>query len=317
MHRRDLLTLAPVALAASVPLARPAVAETLALIPAAQRFGIGDITVTAISDGSLGLNHEVLLGIEQGDYDEIMAANFFDVGFETAFNAFLVETGDEVVLIDCGTGGAFGDTAGFFADNLAALGIAPGSVTKLLFTHLHPDHVGGAFTDAGAVFPNAEFAAHEADLAFWVTEADFAAAPEMVQGFAQASQAAVAAYQDRLLPFTGEAQLARGVTAFPLLGHTPGHSGFRIDGGTAQLLIWGDIVHIAPVQLARPDVSIVFDVDPAAAAATRERVLDLAATDRLLVAGSHIAFPGFVHIARDGDAYRAERAPFDYAAARG
>lgn len=324
MHRRDLIRLAPAtALAgAAAQFARPASAQAPAdlrsLLPAAQRFRIGDIAVTAISDGYLPINHEPLIGIEKSDYDAILTENFLDPSsFNTAFNGFLVQTGDEVVLIDTGTGGAFGDTGGFFAENLAATGISPEQVTKVVATHLHPDHVGGSFTEQSAVFANAEFVVHEADLDFWVREADFGSASEMVQGFAQAAQTAVSAYDGRLAPFTGEAQVARGVTAMPLPGHTPGHAGFRIDGGDAQLLIWADIVHVAPVQLARPGVSIAFDVDPEEAAATRERVLDLTATDRLLVAGSHIAFPGFVHIARAGDGYRAERAPYDYTAMRG
>jgi glyoxylase-like metal-dependent hydrolase (beta-lactamase superfamily II) len=87
-------------------------------------------------------------------------------------------------------------------------------------------------------------------------------------------------------------------------GHTPGHTGYLIASGDGSLMIWGDIVHIQDVQIPRPDTTFFTDVDLAAAAATRRRVLDMVATDRLLVGGMHIHFPGLAHVVRDGTSFR-------------
>ena len=316
MQRRQFLSLAPAAGLATLPatFAR-AHDDAPHTIPQAQRRAVGDITVTALSDGGIALGHAPLQGISEDDYAAILTAAHRDpAGYLSGVNAFLIETGDLKVLVDCGTGGAFGPEIDNLPANLAATGITPGNVTHLFATHLHPDHVGGAVRDGLAVFPNAELVVHDADRAFWGEPANFTAMPEMMQNFAAMAQGVLAAYGDRLRTFDGEAEIAPGLTAMPLPGHTPGHSGLMIASGDASLLIWADIVHVAPVQLARPEVTIGFDVDPAQAAATRAALLDRVSADRLMIAGSHIAFPGLVSIARAGDGYAAIPAPFDYAA---
>jgi glyoxylase-like metal-dependent hydrolase (beta-lactamase superfamily II) len=90
----------------------------------------------------------------------------------------------------------------------------------------------------------------------------------------------------------------------PIPGHTPGHSGYLISSGGQELLIWGDVVHVPEVQVALPDAGTNFDVDFEEARKSRKRVLDQVASDRLLVAGMHLHFPGFYHVARQGDGYR-------------
>jgi glyoxylase-like metal-dependent hydrolase (beta-lactamase superfamily II) len=92
-----------------------------------------------------------------------------------------------------------------------------------------------------------------------------------------------------------------GVTAVPLYGHTPGHTGYMVSSQGEQLLIWGDIVHIPDIQTRRPDVYMEPDVDGQAAIATRKRIFDQVATDRLLVAGMHMHFPGFLNLNRRTD----------------
>jgi glyoxylase-like metal-dependent hydrolase (beta-lactamase superfamily II) len=317
MKRRQFLSLAPAAGLAALPAGiAPAAGHGGApALHEAQRRSVGDITVTALSDGGISLGHAPLQGISEEDYAAILRAGFHDpAGYTSGVNAFLVETGALKVLVDAGTGGFFGPEVDNLPANLAATGVAPGDITHVFATHLHPDHVGGALRDGAAVFPGAELVVHEADRAFWGDEGRFADGPEMMQAFAGLSQAVLAAYGDRLRVFDAETEIAPGLTALPLPGHTPGHSGLMIASGNDALLIWADIVHVAPVQLARPEVTIGFDVDPAQAAASRAAILDRVAAERLLVAGSHIPFPGLVHIAADGSGYRAVPAAFDYAA---
>ncbi len=320
MRRRQFLSTAPLAgLAglAAAGTATPAFAASHATpggqVPAVQRFGIGDITVTCLGDGSLHIGPDALIGIDAEGYRSLMEEHFRNPEtFPTAVNAFAIETGGETLLVDAGTADAMGPSLGKLPGNLEAAGIDPGSVTRLLATHLHPDHVGGALADGAAAFPNAELAVHEADQAFWSDDANFSGMGEMVQGFAKLAQDVLSAYSDRLVTFSGEEEVAPGVTAMPLPGHTPGHSGFMVSSGDSSLLIWADIVHVTPVQFARPDVAIGFDVDPETAVKTRKSILDRVVADRLMVAGSHIGFPGVVNVARDGEGYRMVPANWDY-----
>ncbi len=95
-----------------------------------------------------------------------------------------------------------------------------------------------------------------------------------------------------------------GITAVPLPGHTIGHTGYRIDLGRESLLVWGDIVHFPHIQIPWPQAALPFDQDATSAAATRARILDEAASDRLLIAGMHLGPPGFLRIERHGQAFR-------------
>ena len=137
-------------------------------------------------------------------------------------------------------------------------------------------------------------------------------APEEVRQFFDLAMAAVGAFGDRVEGFEGEASLGAGMTAMPLPGHTPGHSGVMLESDGDALLMWGDIVHVPPVQFARPDVTIGFDVDQDTARATRMKVLDMAATDRLRVAGMHISFPGIGYVEKAGDGYRFVPSSYQY-----
>jgi glyoxylase-like metal-dependent hydrolase (beta-lactamase superfamily II) len=113
----------------------------------------------------------------------------------------------------------------------------------------------------------------------------------------------MAPYHNQMRTFDGAVEVFPGVTSVPLHGHTPGHSGYMIESGGKSLLIWGDIVHVPEVQVPRPEVTMVFDTDPVQAAATRRRIFDQVATDRQLIAGMHVHFPGFAHLVKQGDQY--------------
>jgi glyoxylase-like metal-dependent hydrolase (beta-lactamase superfamily II) len=219
-------------------------------------------------------------------------------------NTFLLHLPDRLVLVDGGCGAAMGPTLGRLAGNLAAVGVRPEDIDSILVTHLHPDHIGGLVDAAGqAVFRNAELIVHEADATYWSDDAVLAQAPDgMEKQFVLLSRATLAAYRDRTRRVTDGDPLA-GITAVPAPGHTPGHTGWLISSGGAALLIWGDIVHLPGIQFAHPEAGMAFDVDGAQAIATRRRIMDMAATDRLRVAGMHMDFPGFGHVVRAGGAY--------------
>jgi glyoxylase-like metal-dependent hydrolase (beta-lactamase superfamily II) len=133
-----------------------------------------------------------------------------------------------------------------------------------------------------------------------------------VQPFFAAAAATAAAYGDRVQPFADGAEVLPGITAVALPGHTPGHTGYRLASGDASLLIFGDAANHSVVQFTHPDAAFVFDVDAETANATRARLFDMLATDRILAAGTHMPFPGVGHVARAGDAYAWTPEPWRY-----
>jgi glyoxylase-like metal-dependent hydrolase (beta-lactamase superfamily II) len=99
-------------------------------------------------------------------------------------------------------------------------------------------------------------------------------------------------------------EVVAGVTAVPLPGHTPGHTGFRITSGEKSLMMWTDVVHLPAIQFKQPEAGVAFDVDGDQARATRKRVLDEVASERSFIAGSHLEFPALGYVVREGAGYR-------------
>lgn len=273
-------------------------------IPGVYHRRIGDVVVTAISDGVLEGSLAVLQNITEADASRILTDAFRPLPRFTAINTFIIRSAGRTALIDTGSGTALGPTVGKLPANLTAAGIDRADIDTVLLTHVHPDHSNGLVDDNERLwFPNAELVLHEREMAFWHDDAAMAKVDETARAryFMSARR--------QLAPYRGRARLIQqgevfpAVTAVPLPGHTPGHTGYRIASGKETLLIWGDIVHVPEVQVPRPEVTVAFDIDPAAAAATRRRTFDMVATERVLFAGMHVHFPGFAHLARHGDAY--------------
>ncbi|MGF1525391.1 MAG: MBL fold metallo-hydrolase [Candidatus Competibacterales bacterium] len=287
----------------------------LTQVAGVQRLAVGDVIVTALLDGYLDLGPQVLIGIDPEAVDERLQAAFAQPGsMRATVSAYAIHSGDRTVLVDAGTADLFGPTVGRLAANLQAAGIDPGSVDQLVVTHLHPDHVGGVAADNAIALPNAELVVHRQEVDFWGDKGRFSDAPEQMQTFAQVARNAVARFEGRtrLLEGEGETEIASGLTAVPLPGHTPGHMGVRVTSGDRALLIWGDIIHAPAVQFPQPEVSIVFDIDPEQAAATRQRLLEQVAVDRTMVAGMHLSFPGFGHVVSAQEGYRFEPTPWQH-----
>ena len=274
-------------------------------IPGVYHRRIGDIVVTALSDGYLDGSVEVLQNIAPTDAGR-MLSDAFRPGRRTSVNCYLVHSAGRLALIETGSGDYLQPTAGKLQQNLKAAGIDPAAIEKVILTHMHPDHSAG-LTDpkTGAkFFPNAELVVHENEPRHWNDDAAMAQASERAQRlYFQCAREQMAPYHNVMHTFSGPTEVFPGVRSVPLHGHTPGHSGYMITSGKDSLLIWGDIVHVPEIQVPRPEVTIEFDTDAHAAAATRRRTFDMVAADRLLIAGMHVHFPGFAHVAKHGDSY--------------
>jgi glyoxylase-like metal-dependent hydrolase (beta-lactamase superfamily II) len=170
-------------------------------------------------------------------------------------------------------------------------------------THLHSDHSMGLLDEAGKkVFPNAELMLHEVEAAFWLDRTLQPGDSERIVANSNKQRALTAPYRDRIRRIK-DGEVLPGITAMMRPGHTPGHTNWLIQSGGERLLIWGDIVHLASVQLARPEARLIYDVDTDLAARTRAEVLDWAARENLVVAGAHLEFPGFGRVVRSGDRF--------------
>lgn len=263
---------------------------------------VGDLTITAVSDGYLHASFDFLANIDPADASRMQENAGIRDHSSIHINCYLVRGGGRTVLIDAGAGG-FKQWGGRLKTNLRLAGIQPSEIDAILLTHAHPDHVGGLMDASGeAVFPNAELVAHHREVVFWQDDGNLSRAPERARGNFLVARQAFDGYRDRLRTFEG-GEVLPGITAVPLPGHTAGHTGYRLDSGDETLLVWGDIVHFPQIQVPRPEVSIAFDQDARLATATRSRLLDLVRSERLLIAGMHLGEPGFAHIKRTGGSY--------------
>ncbi len=277
-------------------------------LPAVQTPGVyhrrlGDAVVTAVNDGMFEGMTALLTNIAAAEAEALLTGTFRPLPPRLTVNAFLLTMGGRRILIDGGCGATMGPTVGAMAANLAAMGVPPETVGTILLTHAHPDHANGLIDGAGAaVFPNAELLVSAKEAAFWQDDAIMASVPEDSKPPFRGARAALGAFADRTrLIEAGE--VLPGITAVPAYGHTPGHTAYQIASAGETLLVWGDVVHLPGVQFARPGAGVMFDADGAAAIATRARLMDMAATDRLLIAGMHLDFPVFGHVVRQGDGY--------------
>ncbi len=273
----------------------------------AYRHKVGAFEVIALNDGAIDIPVAMYPKADPAEAARILeATGGAKDKIPTPVNAFLVNTGDKLVLIDSGAGKLFGPTLGRFAANLATLGVDPASVDVIAMTHLHPDHFGGLLDTQGKVaFPNAEVFVSDADLKFWLDEAIAAKVPADNKPFFDQARMVIGPYAaaKKTSVIADGKEVVPGITAMAAPGHTPGHTMYRVSSGGETLLIWGDIIHSAALQTAHPDWAIAFDTDPAMAIATRKRVFDMTATDRLTIAGAHVPFPGIGHVVKAGEAY--------------
>jgi glyoxylase-like metal-dependent hydrolase (beta-lactamase superfamily II) len=271
---------------------------------------VGEFTVTAVSDGVLYSNHDVILGVDKEESARLTGVPY-GKPLPLDVNSFLIRHNGKLIVSDAGTGQGLQPVQknlGQLPANLRAIGASPEAIDIVMLTHLHSDHSLGLVDERNRpVFPKAELYIHEVEAAFWLDRELQPGDSERIVGNSKKQRAVLAPYRGRIRRVQ-DGQVLPGITAMLRPGHTPGHTNWLIESGGERLLIWGDIVHLAAVQLARPEARLIYDVDTDLAAATRAKVLDWCASERLMVAGAHLAWPGFGRVARNGGRFVIEAA---------
>lgn len=264
-----------------------------------ERIQVGEIEVVALLDSRSALPRTLFPDAEKPGAD----ASFGPGPYATDVNCFAFRSGGRLHLVDAGCGPWRGETNGKLIEAMRTAGLDPADVEAILMTHMHGDHSGGLFTEAGATFPKAELLLAEAEAAFWSDPGLPSRAPERMQATVATANRALATYRDRTTLFQPDREIAPGVTAIALPGHTPGQTGFRIESGGQHLFIWADIIHVQAIQFPHPDWTIAFDTDGAQAARTRQRIFAECAAEGTRVAGMHLAFPTIGQVVKESDGY--------------
>ncbi len=303
LHRRRVLagigalfsatvTLAPYARAASAPFRRK----------------VGAIELMVISDGVLNAPLSFMLPeTPPAEAAALFAAHGLPPeGQQPQTNVSLIKTGNELVLIDAGSGSNFQDTAGRLAENMEAAGIDPAAVTKVVLTHCHADHLWGVIDefDDSERFPKASYVISAAEWDFWLDPNTPANVPDSLKGMARVSARILKRIEAKVERRKAGDAVAPGVTYVETIGHTPGHMAVMIESNGQRLLIGGDVLTNVAVSFARPEWRWGGDYDRDRGITTRKRLLDQLATDRLPLVAFHLPWPGHGVVERNGTAYR-------------
>lgn len=289
------------------------------LVPSRYALQVGDIDVLVISDGVLPIPAHVLAhNVEPAVLDGWLDEQFLphEVA-EWPLNVLVVRSGDQTILVDAGLGmdpNLKLEKAGRLVQRLEAAGIALDSITDVVVTHMHMDHIGGLTIDGTHERMRPDLRVHvaAAEVEFWKNP-DFSRTV-MPEGFPDALRATakrfMEQYGSQIQTFEKEAQVAPGVTAQLTGGHTPGHCMVRVASGGDRLTFVGDAIF--QVGFDQPGWYNGFEHDPEESARVRVELLREFAETREPFVATHLPFPSIYHVAVAGDAFRAVPAVWDY-----
>jgi glyoxylase-like metal-dependent hydrolase (beta-lactamase superfamily II) len=275
-------------------------------LPAVRRIHVGAFEVTALNDGTIDLPMDkLLMNVKPQEFKKATEAAFMPMPFETSVNAFLVNTGEALVLVDSGAGTLFGPTVGKMLNNFKASGYQPDQVDAVLITHMHPDHVGGLAADGKMVFPKATVYIDQKESDFWLSDDNYAKAPKEAKSFFEGARASLAPYKaaGKLKAVPEDGKILTGITAKATHGHTAGHMNYVLTSNNQKLVFIGDLVHVGSVQFPNPSVVIQFDTDNKAAEKMRKAAFAEAAKEGYLIAAPHLSFPGMGHVRAEKKGY--------------
>jgi glyoxylase-like metal-dependent hydrolase (beta-lactamase superfamily II) len=266
--------------------------ERISTGPRHTAYKIGDITVTSLRDGYVDMPVRLLRqpgDIAFGD-DLPSQVSLVDGALRLSVNAFAIDDGNDITLIDTGSSNAWHSTMGHLPEALREAKIANGRIRTVAFTHTHLDHIHGLIlADGGDGFPQLS--------RLLVPRAEL----DMFREVARLER-----FHDRAQPFDAGQRLGANIETIAAAGHEVGHTCFRVTSAGETLLIWGDTVHVPSLQFDRPEIAWEFDADREQARASRLRLLALAADNACFVAGAHLDSPGVGRVFRTETGFRFE-----------
>jgi len=325
LNRRGLLTGAVVASAAtaltpfgSSPLkaAAPPVGKQNAGF---YRYKVGEIEVTVVTDGGsiAPMPDGYIANVQKADINKALEADFLEKDkIRGAFTPVVVNTGGKLVSIDTGLGpGTFAQSKGLLGQyhgNLKAAGIDASQIDIVVISHFHGDHINGLIgPDNKPMFPNAEIMVPAVEWAFWADESNASKLPEAARPQMGNVKRVFGALGNKVTQYPGGKELAPGITAMATPGHTPGHMSYVIANGNGKALIQSDVTAGAASLFVRnPDWQFMFDTDKVQAVATRKKLYDMAAAEKMMVQGYHFPFPAVAYVEKSGSGYRLVPVPW-------
>lgn len=302
------------AVVAASPTARAAAPKSGQQAPGFYRYKLGDMELTVVNDGvsRMPITDDFVDNASKAEVNAALEALFMEKDFYAGpYNPVVINTGSKLVLVDTGTSEqafkASNGLNGRLMLSLAAAGIDASAIDAVLISHYHGDHINGLLkADGSLAFPNAEVLVPAAEHKFWMDDGEMSRAtkPRMVAGFKNVRRVIAGEVLKRLRTYDWDKEVIPGVTAVGTPGHTPGHTSHVVSSGGKSIYLQADVTH-APFLFARhPEWHFMLDVDPVAAEATRRKVYDMLAADRMLVQGFHYPFPAVGHVEKSGTGYR-------------
>jgi len=282
--------------------------------PAFYRFKVGGFEATVVSDGPLHMgepNAGVFSDVTKEQMIKELTDNFLPTDtVQLEQNALVINTGDRVILFDTGVGTAkaFGPDSGRLVASLKAASLDPKDVDAVVLTHAHPDHCWGLMADDGSRnFPNAQIYMAQADLDFWTDEGKLT--HPQLKDFIAGTRKHLLPNRDRMVLVRDGQEFLPGIQAMAAPGHTVGHTIYVITSQGKTLCNAGDIAHHHTIVVENPRREFAYDTDGKQAVASRLRVFDMLASQRLAAVTYHFPWPGLGHIGKQGNGFRYFPAP--------
>lgn len=279
-------------------------------VAAAYRYKVGSYEITVLNDGwqDFPVSDAMIRNAKADDVNAALEAAYLPKGtFRSVYNPILVNTGSKLVLIDTGNSTVRGPSMGHLPASMAAAGIDPKSIDIVLISHFHPDHINGILASDGKSlqYPNAEIMVPEAEWAFWMDEAAMNRLPDGgIKNNHKNCFRVFTGLENKVTKYGWDKEVVPGVTPFASVGHTPGHTSYILASGNGRLLVQCDVTQRPELYVRNPHWQMMGDMDGPKAAETRRKIYDMAAAEKMLIAGFHYPFPAAGYAEKAGDGYR-------------